>query len=190
MFALLRPAVVALLLLLGPAAPAFGWGHRRAAVASYYYSGYYSAPVGYYFGPAVPMIYSQPIAVAPVATVPAVPPVYAVPTPAPAISAPTPAPPPVTMPPAAGVTESRSSYLRTPSYYAGPASADGTVPVTFWNRSSRDLWVQISGEWRLVRQNRGVTLDLPRGFLWQVQGQTAQHERVPPERSEMQIVIR
>ncbi len=187
-----RAAVIGSVVLLSLSGPAFGWGHhRRGTVSSYYYG----APAGYYYVPAAaPVVYPQ---YAPVTAVPATPavstPVYAVPSPAPAISTPAPsAPPPATMPPA-GVTESRSSYpAARSSYYRAPTTAAtaGLVPVAFWNRSGQDLWVQIAGQWRLLGQNRGLTLDLPRGFTWQVQGRTAQQEQVPEDRGSMRIVIR
>ena len=191
MFALLRAVLLALAVLFPLAVPAHGWGHhRRAAVASYYYA----APVGYYYGPAAayPVIYSQPapVVAAPVYA-PASPPVYAVPTPAPAISLPAPTAPPPLMPPAAGVKESRSSYQQTQSYYLAStiAVASSTVPVAFWNRSNRDVWVWIAGERRWIRQGRGLTLDLPREFTWQVEGRDSQRVRVPNSRAGQQVVI-
>lgn len=180
MFAFWRATILALLVVLFPlAASARGWGHRRSAVTSYYY---YPMPATYYYAPSVPVIYAPP---APAIIAPASPPVYAVPSPAPALSAPPTAAPPT---PAPGVTESRSSSGETPA--ASPAPAAGLVTVAFWNRSDRDEWVRIAGEWRFLRQGRGLTLDLPRDFAWQVQGRNTQQERIPTEKSALQIAIR
>ena len=105
---------------------------------------------------------------------------------------PAPAAPLPPMPPAAGVNESRSSsYPVTRSYYLAPAIAviSNTVPVAFWNRSSRDTWVWISGEWRWLQQGRGLTLDLPRELTGGSRPPQSRQERVAGNQSTWEIDI-
>jgi hypothetical protein len=168
-------------LLLGLPATVEASGFRRHASVTY---SYYPSTVWY-----VPvLVVNPPMCVA----APAVPPrVYATPTPAPPLGAapagPQPGNPP--MPPA--VKENRSFY----DAYAVAGKDDRPVngsrcTVGFWNNTGQDLVLRIDGQSRPLPNGRGVSLELPRVFVWQVVGREPQSERVPAEQTGVEIVIR
>jgi hypothetical protein len=177
------------LLLVCPASASAAWFRGRTAVtSSYYYPAYYYPTYyypsyyyptyyypTYYYAPVAAPVYAQPVVAAPV---------YATPTPAPAcppLAAPTTDQP---MPPAPALSESRSKYRETEQ----PDAA--TARVSFWNRSTQDLDVRIDGQLRTLRRGKGLTLELPRQFVWQVEGRAAETERVPTDKPSLEIVIR
>jgi hypothetical protein len=184
MTAISRGVAVGLLLLVPLSAQA--WGHRAQPVtASYYYTPLVAPTASYYYYPLVapaPVVsayyYPQPIPVVvapPAPVVVAAPaPVYAVPTPAPAC------------PPA--VNESRSNS--SPIVRTSARVANGTARVTFWNHSPQELTLRIDGEVRTVARGRGLTLELPRKFIWQINDRPAEGEQVPDGEPALDILIR
>jgi len=174
-----RAAAILGILILPLTASAFGFRARSATTATYYYP----APVVWVAAYYVP-VYCVPV----VAAVPAAPPrPYATPTAAPPLANPTPPP----MPPAVG-------EQRTSSYYDAYAVAgregqpvDGErCTVGFWNTTDRDLVLRVLNSVQPLQRGRGVTLTVPRGFTWQVDGRELKVEQVPAKESGMEIVIR
>jgi hypothetical protein len=50
--------------------------------------------------------------------------------------------------------------------------------------------LEINGRSRRLPPGKSVTLKLPRRFTWQITGSTPHEERVPADKSTMEIVIR
>jgi hypothetical protein len=177
----IRIASLALILVIAVEAQGRGFGRAPAASYSYY-------------PPAVVLVPVQPL-YSPLVCLPAgpqVPPrIYATPTPAPPLGQPQgkPATPPPAPPP--GVKESRSFF---DAYaLAGPAGqpVNGLrCQVGFWNNTEQDLVVTVDGQARTLVRGKGVTLELPRSFVWQVDGREPRSERVPAEQAGLEIVIR
>lgn len=195
MSALSRGVATALLLALPCTAGANG--HLRSSVSSSYYyyppavSSYYYYPVPLAVMPAVPAVYAAPVAVpAPVAPAP----VYAAPPPAyapPAPACPSPAPLEPPMPPArpAPAVSESPSQARAPAVTTTAAKPSPIVQVSFWNYSNQDVTLRVDGQARILARGRGLTLDMPREFVWQVNDRTEETERVPAEKPGVQIVI-
>jgi hypothetical protein len=173
-----RATAVLLVLILPLTASAFGFRSRPETTT--YYS-YYPAPVVWV---AAYPVYCVPVVVA----VPAPPPrVYAAPTAAPPLANPPPAPP---MPPAVG--EQRTSYYDAYAVAGREGQpVDGErCSVGFWNSTDRDLVLRVAGQVRALPRGRGVTLVLPRDFVWQLDSRDPQVERVQAKESAVEIVIR
>ena len=75
-----------------------------------------------------------------------------------------------------------------------PASMDGgvsgTCKVGFWNVSGRDVKVTVAGKTYAVPRDRTVTVTVNRSFVWAIDSQQEQAERVPDEQTSHEIVIR
>jgi hypothetical protein len=146
--------------------------------------------VRYYYTPAP--VYLEPATCAAPAPLP-------VPAAGPSFAQPTPAPPSQTKEPPPGkkdlpppkVTESRSFSIGVDK--AGTTTevvAKATCRVGFWNISGRDVALNINGQTHVVPANRNVTVMLNREFSWHVEGQQAQQERLPDDKTAHEIVIR
>jgi hypothetical protein len=190
MSAWIRAVTLALLMAFPVPASAHWFGSRRVAVAGYYY------PVPVTWAPAYQPVFYLPAPPAPVSVVvppaAAAPPVYAAPVPAPPSDVPVvpiPSAPPTREPPR--VTESRSVPAdQAPVQNVAGERRGGPVRVGFWNVSDRDLVLRVDGRPQTLARGRAVTLSLGREFVWQVGGAEEQVERVPPDKSTLEIVIR
>jgi hypothetical protein len=161
--------------------------------SSYYYPTYYSSalytpsvayyvPTYYYAAPAV----ACAAAVAPVPAVPS----YAVPTTAPAST--TNEPPLQTTPKRVPNVQDDASKPGMTSFYqyTSARQSEPEIRVGFWNMTQRDFVLQVGGETHLLKSDRGVTLNLPRDFVWQLDQRAAEAESVPVNRSSFEILIR
>jgi hypothetical protein len=177
-----RPVLVVALVLALPLTAA-AWGHRPRTTAAYYYYPYaVPAPPAVFAQPAPVVAVPAPVVPAPAVSAPA--PVFAVPAPAPACPT---LPPMPSAAPVPGVNESRSNY--TPAVTTSAKLANGAVRVSFWNHSTQDLTLRIDGETRSLGRGRGLTLELPRQFVWQIDGREAETERVPASEPGVEILI-
>jgi len=183
MTATIRGLALALVLLCPLGAEANGFRSRPVATSYYYYPSYYY-PSYYYpsYYPAYVPAYA-PVVMPTPGFVPAPAPVYATPTPAPPCPPPAATPSPAVTPPPA-VRESQSNYPTT------ARSVSTTAKVSFWNYSGRDVKLRVDGETRTIAAGRGLTLELPRDFVWQVDERTPETERVPSREPALEIVIR
>jgi hypothetical protein len=77
-----------------------------------------------------------------------------------------------------------------PAAQATNKPIDDRCAISFWNRSERDVTLRIEGRTRLLRRGRGLTVDLPRQFVWQQGNQVPQTLRVPAGTTTREIVIR
>jgi hypothetical protein len=180
----IQKSLALVILLLGAMPADANWWRSNRTSAYYYYrpaAVAYPAPVA--AAPVYPSVpYSPAVAVAPQVAVPTpIPtptpycPPAATPVPTAPIYAPaTPAPPseiPSTQK-APEVQESRFLSL------TANAANSGLCTITFWNWSGRDQTLRIDGQTRLLPSGKGLTLDLPRQFVWQVGSQQARVERI------------
>lgn len=194
---------LAVVLTLTPDASAWWHGRWRARYyAAYYpayYPTYYSAgyPVYYSYSCAAP-VYVVSMPVCGVAVPSAEARLYAKPMPAPASAAPaTPAPATPSPAPAAPLPSRKPQVSESKSYYSAyPVTArdsNGIDPtrcvVGFWNYSDRDQTLLIDGQSRTLPRGRGLTLELPREFVWSVAGREPQVERVAAAESTIEIAI-
>ena len=87
---------------------------------------------------------------------------------------------------------SRRSRRAIPSFalWVQGAAAANQVPVAFWNRSGRTVTLRIDGQSRVLAPGKGLTLDLPREFVWQSDGRESRTERVSADAPAYEIVIR
>ena len=189
MTAWLRAFVLALVLLMPAAAPAHGLGYPRAVVAAYY------APVAVTWYPAYPaycVIPSPPPFCLPVAPPVPVQRPLAVPTPAPPSGE-------TVVPDRQFPSTKEPPLVREAHDYGRPESEKRYVAerrdgeccrVGFWNLTGRDLVLTIDGQTRTLPRNKAITLYLGREFVWQRAGSKARSERVPADRSTLEIVIR
>jgi hypothetical protein len=103
--------------------------------------------------------------------------------------------------PACGVVEPVSPSRPRPRVDEVPATPrtaaqatnkpiDDQCAITFWNRGDRDVTVRIEGRARLLRRGRGLTLDLPRQFVWQQGDQAPQTVQVSTGETRREIAIR
>jgi hypothetical protein len=112
---------------------------------------------------------------------------YATPRPAPP-SAPAPSAAPG---PAPKITESRSRTGRyPPGFSTSSDAAKNLYRVGFWNLAGRDLTITVDGQVHSLPQGRAITVSLGRRFVWQVDEHEGQEERIPADRSTLEIVIR
>jgi hypothetical protein len=127
-------------------------------------------------------------------------PILARPVPAPPSAGPVGAPerlhPPASTPalpatPQPGVRESREYF---DLYFDSPRGGDKPNPdratVGFWNVTDRDLSVKIGAETKVLLRGKSLTLELPRQFVWQVEGRAQRAETIPAENGALEIVIR
>jgi hypothetical protein len=187
----IRAAILAQWLIFPPAAPAHGLRSRPLTVAAYYYPVQvsYIPPYRAYY-----VVANVPVPLCPVAApVIELSPPYAVPYAAPPSSEPVlprqPAVPSTREPPR--VRESR--YFGGRSLSTAQVNEPPSVErcrVGFWNVSNRDLVLTINGERQAVPRRKSVTLDLGREFVWMVEGAEAQRERIPADKSTLEIVLR
>jgi len=86
------------------------------------------------------------------------------------------------------IIESRSQL----GQYAEPVNLNPSVicKVGFWNLSGKDVHVAIGGKKYLLANERGLTLDLPRQFTWQMNAGEPRREDVPAARTIHDIVIK
>lgn len=185
--------IVAVVLLLSLPLAAEANGFRRASPPISYYS-FYPAPLVYV--PAVAYVPLDCVLVAPTMAVPGAPPrLYATPSPAPPLAAPPLTPPPGTPPtgstPPPGVKETRNYFDAYAVAVPEGKAVDGQrCGVGFWNNTGQALVLRVAGEARTLPPGKGITLELPRDFVWQVGNREPRTERVPAEQAGMEIVIR
>ncbi|MCS6852086.1 MAG: hypothetical protein NZ700_13065 [Gemmataceae bacterium] len=170
----------------------FGWRSQPVVVSRSYYYAYYPVTWSYYY--AIPVTY-MPVApaVAAVPACPAEPGLYAAPTAAPpSTPSPTPSRPATTSQKPAPVVRESTAYYQ--AFVAAPRDsapiADDRCVVSFWNQASRDITLRIDNQTRVVPRGRGLTLELPRQFSWQVDGRPTVVERVPPGAGAYEIAVR
>jgi hypothetical protein len=101
---------------------------------------------------------------------------------------PTPTPPP--MPPASETRQSQSYYDAYAASATGSTTASGTCSVGFWNSTSRSVTVRVAGKVQVISPGRGVTLELPRSFSWQLDDRQPQQASTPSDQAGLDIVIR
>jgi hypothetical protein len=193
MWAWLRAIALTGILLCPAAAKAHWFRARRAAYRSYYYP----VPVyrSFYYYP----VYSVPVSSVPVYSVPVwvPPPVVRMESP---LAVPTAAPPsgspiiprrplPSTKEPPR-IRESSSSKRSSSYYETSEDGQSGRVTVGFFNRSQRDLRLNINGRTRRLAPGESLKLRLPRKFVWQRVGSDPQVERVPADKSTLDLVFR
>jgi hypothetical protein len=159
---------------------------------------YYYAPPCY----TLPLVHS-PTYVYPLTVAPAVPLAVplAVPTPAPP-SKPTVEPPVspklemppavkamnVPMAPAGGTAAPTVLEARSTNPPGGPAK--DRCRVGFWNLSGKDVSLVVDGKSHAVARDRAVTLELPRTFVWRINQQAPNTERVADDQATFEVVIR
>jgi len=69
-------------------------------------------------------------------------------------------------------------------------SQKGLYRVGFWNLTDRDLTVKVDGQPHALARGRGLTLTLGRQFVWQVDQRAPTNERIPEDKTTLEIVIR
>lgn len=107
----------------------------------------------------------------------------------PGYAKPTPAPPSSTAPP--GVDESRrSNYYDAYAVERGHARPADRCTVGLWNQSAQSVTVTVAGQPRVLQRGQGVTLELPRRFVWQIEGRDPVQETVADGQAGVDIVIR
>lgn len=182
---MLRLLASAVLLLLVSVPASANWWRRAAPVTV---SAYYYPPV-VVWSPSYPVVCPPVVTAVPAPT--AAPPVHATPVPAPASPAPIrPIPAPQPTPPPAGVRESQSYYDAYAASTAASAPASSTCAVGFWNSTARPVTLRVAGQVYTLAAGRGVMVDLPRQFAWQIDGRESQTTRVPADQVGVDIVIR
>jgi hypothetical protein len=62
--------------------------------------------------------------------------------------------------------------------------------VGFWNVSGRDVTLTVDSRPRLLPNNQSLRLQLGRQFTWRVDGRASHAERVPADKTALEIVIR
>lgn len=163
-------------------------------------SSYYAPVTVYYYepAPAVCVPYAWPVA-----------PVIAAPAPRPAAPAPAPSsaePPRLYAPPSAAppsapaepsrpaVSESRKAGAPAyDTYYVGTAGAAGpnsSCDVVFWNHSGQPLTLTVEGREHRLPAGGSLRLALKHEFTWEVAGREPQRQRVPPQETGLEIVLR
>jgi hypothetical protein len=174
--------------------PAYSYSYY-SPVYSYYSPVYsYSAPVYSYYSPTYS--YSPPVYTysSPVYTYSAriytySPPVYT------SAASPVYVAPPLCDPPAPTTYVAPASVPSTDARVTEPTTHEAKKPadrctVSFWNQGDRDLTLRIEGQARVLARGRGLTLDLPREFVWQTDGRPAQTERIPAGETNREIPLR
>jgi hypothetical protein len=119
---------------------------------------------------------------------------WAQPTAAPPSKAPLPGEPPLAVPnpqPKAAVSESHSYYdSYAVARQSGAAAIGGRCTAGFWNLSDRDVKAKINGKTLTLPRGKNVPVEVPREFVWQLEGREPQVERIPAGESALTIVIR
>jgi hypothetical protein len=120
--------------------------------------------------------------------------IYATPTPAPSESNPMPpAAAPSTKPEGAatpGVKESSSYYGSLATAGSGDPSRLDRCSIGFWNGTQREVTLKVQGQLYRLPAGRGLTLDLPRRFIWQMEDREPKLEELPSSQSALDIVMR
>jgi hypothetical protein len=62
--------------------------------------------------------------------------------------------------------------------------------VGFWNLSGKDVTLVVGGKTHSLARDRAITLELPRTFVWQVDQQPSNTERVADDQATFEVVIR
>jgi hypothetical protein len=171
-------------LALGPA-EAVWWGHSSHS------SGYYNpTPTYYYCQPVVPYCCPPVVAGQPggdLVPVPIYGKQYAQPKAAPPSETKEP-PLDKKMPGPPQVIESRSFSVAEDKEPA--KGGKGVCKVGFWNATGRDVKLVVNGQEHALARNRSLTLTLDREFAWHLDGQAAQKESVPDNRTAYEVVVR
>jgi hypothetical protein len=185
--------IAALFLILSLPLTAEANGFRRSSQSVTYYA-YYPAPVVFVpvqvvaVAPVAPLCVPAAVAPMPAGVAPMPGRIYATPTPAPPLGSTT--TPPATTPPPA-VKESRNYFDAYAVAGREGQPIDGQrCRVGFWNNTGRDLVLRIDGKSWTMTTNQGMTLDLRREFVWQVDNREPRQEKVAADQSGMEIVIR
>ncbi len=186
----MRRVIVGCLVVLGAAlaagpAQAVWFGHSGRT------SGYYYPTTTYYYYPQAVPYYCPPVVAQPggdLMPVPIYGKQYAQPQAAPPSQSKEP-PLDKKMPAAPQVIESRS-FSAADEKGAGPASGKGACKVGFWNATGRDVKLVVNGTAHTLARNRSLTLTLDREFAWHLEGQPAQQELVPDNRTAYEVVVR
>jgi len=93
---------------------------------------------------------------------------------------------------AAGSCSHRHTLRFSP--WLPPRSSLAVSSLSFWivtaTPTVRDLKLRVDGETRTRAAGRGLTLEMPREFTWQVDERTPENERVPTNEAGVEIVIR
>jgi hypothetical protein len=108
---------------------------------------------------------------------------HATPTPAP----PSPKPEPQGSP-QPKVKVSSSFYQGTPLSNGKPTVT--TCKVGFWNLTSKTVTIQVAGQSYVLAASKGMTLVLPREFVWQLDQDGPQSVTIPADRANYEIVLR
>ena len=169
-----------LVLALLPMPASANWFRSRTTVAYYYYP----MPVAVY-QPVWPVATPAVITVEPPAVVPQR--IYAQPVPAPA-SPPRIQPVPSATPP--GVKESSSFYDAYAVVSEKRGSSGDRCSIGFWNTTGRNMTLRVQGQGHLLAAGKGLTLELPRRFTWQVDDRPVETVEVPARDSALDVVIR
>ncbi len=64
------------------------------------------------------------------------------------------------------------------------------IRVGFWNQSGKDLMLTVAGQTHRLARDRAMTLQVPRGFVWQIDQQPARSEPIADDQASHEIVIR
>jgi hypothetical protein len=89
------------------------------------------------------------------------------------------------------VSESHSYYdSYVVAQQSGARSNGERCTVGFWNLTDRDVNARINGQARTLPRGKNVPIEVPREFVWQLEGREAQVERIAAGESALTIVIR
>jgi hypothetical protein len=98
------------------------------------------------------------------------------------------------VPPSAppGTNEAQAYY---DAYAAAATNRTGIkaaelLSIGFWNNTSKSMLLRVQGQTHHLPAGRGVTLDLPRQFVWQIDGRDAQVVNLPASQTGADFVIR
>ncbi|MCI0683877.1 MAG: hypothetical protein L0Y71_17360 [Gemmataceae bacterium] len=103
-------------------------------------------------------------------------------------TAPTANEPPLSPKRAPTITESRS-YGGVTRAGATDAPA-GRCKVGFWNITGGDVTLTIDGRTRRLPKDRALDVQLPRTFVWQIDGRAAQTETIPEGQNMFEVILR
>jgi len=76
------------------------------------------------------------------------------------------------------------------AYAAAGASTGVTCAIGFWNNTGRPVRLNVQGQGHELAPGRGLTLDLPRQFVWQVDNRPPRAENLAAAAPALDIVIR
>ncbi len=124
---------------------------------------------------------------------------YAQPTAAPPSTTPAPltdavpptksAPPPPPRTPA--VTDTGSYYDTYVRALHNSERREGSRPTAeFWNLTERDLTIKVDGQRHVVARQKSLLVEVPRQFIWQIEGRDPQKEQIATGESALELVIR